>query len=158
MQHKTHSWTLERKAEKLPKIPCLWRNVVLHELPHIFYSQLTRWLSQLLEWIKYMRGIKGASQVVRVVENLPASAGDARGMGLISGLRRSPGGGHGNPLQCSCLQNPMDRGASQASVHEVAESDTTEATEHPSTRGIEKLYKCNNRSWKECISQILCVT
>ena len=46
-----------------------------------------------------------------VVKNLPADAGDERDMGLISGLGRSPECGHGNPLQCSCLENPLDRGA-----------------------------------------------
>ena len=51
------------------------------------------------------------SQVVLVVKILPANAGDVRHMGSIPGLRRSPGGGHGNPLQYSCLENPMDRGA-----------------------------------------------
>ena len=45
------------------------------------------------------------------------NAGDARDMGSIPGLGRSPGGGHGNPLQYSCLENPMDRGAWQATVH-----------------------------------------
>ena len=50
--------------------------------------------------------------------------------GSIPGLGRSPGGGLGNPLQCSCLKNPMDRGAWRAVVYRVAESDTTEATEH----------------------------
>ena len=52
-----------------------------------------------------------------VVKNSPASAGGIRDMGLIPGSGRSPGGGHGNPLQCSCLENPMERGAWQASVH-----------------------------------------
>ena len=52
------------------------------------------------------------------------SAGD---VGLILGLGRFPGGGHGNPLQYSCLENPMDRGAQRATVHGVAESDTTES-------------------------------
>ena len=52
------------------------------------------------------------------------NAGD---LGLILELGRSPGGGHGNPLQYSCLENPMDRGAWRATVHEVAESDVTEA-------------------------------
>ena len=47
-----------------------------------------------------------ASQVVLVVNNLPANAGDVRDMGLISGLGRSPGRGNGNPLQYSCLKNP----------------------------------------------------
>ena len=60
-----------------------------------------------------------------VEKNLPANAGD---MGSILGLGRSPGGGHGNPLQYSCLQNPMDRGAWQATVHRVTELDTTEVT------------------------------
>ena len=54
--------------------------------------------------------------VALVVKNLPASAGNIRDMGLIPGLRRSPGGGHGNPLQCSYLENPMDRGAWRATV------------------------------------------
>ena len=47
-----------------------------------------------------------ASQVALVEKNLPANAGDIRGMGLIPGLGRSPGGGHGNPLQYSCVENP----------------------------------------------------
>ena len=47
-------------------------------------------------------------------------------LGLISGSGRSPGEGNGNPLQYSCLENPMDGGAWQATVHEVAESDMTE--------------------------------
>ena len=58
------------------------------------------------------------------VKNQPANAGDGRDVGLISGLGRSPGGGHGNPLQSSCLENPMDRGAYKATVHRVAKSRT----------------------------------
>ena len=61
-----------------------------------------------------------ASQVALVVKNLPASAGDMRAMGSIPGSGRSPGGGHGNMLQYSCLENPTDRKAWQASVHRVA--------------------------------------
>ena len=66
-----------------------------------------------------MYGSDGASQVVLVVKNLPANAGDMRDAGSIPGLGRSPGGGHGNPLQYSCLKNPMDRGAWRATVHGV---------------------------------------
>ena len=51
----------------------------------------------------------GASQVVLVVKNPPANAGDAGDKGLIPGWGRPPGGGHGNPLQYSCLENSMDR-------------------------------------------------
>ena len=57
------------------------------------------------------------------VKNLPANAGD---LGLIPGLGRSPGEGNGNPLQYSFLENPMDRGAWQVTVHGVTESDMTE--------------------------------
>ena len=63
-----------------------------------------------------------------VVKNLSANAGDIRDVGSIPGLGRSPGGGHGNPLQYSCLENPTDRGAWQATVHRVTESDMTEMT------------------------------
>ena len=66
----------------------------------------------------------GASQGVLVVKNPPTNAGDIRDMGLIPGLGRSPRGGHGNPLQYSCLENPMDRGAWRATVHRVAKSGT----------------------------------
>ena len=59
-----------------------------------------------------------------MVKNLPASAGDAGDSGLIPGSGRSPREGNGYPLQCSCLENPMDRGAWWATVHGVAESQT----------------------------------
>ena len=61
----------------------------------------------------------GASQVMLMVRNSSASAGDVRDTGLIPGSRRSPGGGHGNPLQYSFLEDPMDRGAWWARVHRV---------------------------------------
>ena len=57
-------------------------------------------------------------------DNPPANAGDIRDPSLILGLGRSPGGGHGNPLQSSCLENPMDRGARRATVHRVAKNQT----------------------------------
>ena len=63
-----------------------------------------------------------------MVKNPPANAGDSRDGGLIPGLGRSLGRGIGNPLHYSCLENPMDRGAWQATVSGVVESDTTEAT------------------------------
>ena len=68
----------------------------------------------------YVRGFPGGS----VVKNPPAGAGDA---GLTPGLGRSPGEGNGNPLQDSCLENPMNRGAWQAGGHGITkESDTTQ--------------------------------
>ena len=59
-----------------------------------------------------------------VVKNPPASAGDAGDSGSVPGLGRSPGGGHSNLLQYSCLENPTDRGAWTAVVHRVAKSQT----------------------------------
>ena len=63
-----------------------------------------------------------ASQVALVVKNLPANAGDIKRGGLIPGPGRSPEEGHGNPLQYSCLENPMDRGAWEATVHGITKS------------------------------------
>ena len=57
-----------------------------------------------------------------MVKKLPTNAGDVRDESLISGPGRSPGGGYGNPLQYSCLQNPMDRETRQAIVHRVVKS------------------------------------
>ena len=59
-----------------------------------------------------------------VVKNLPDNAGDVRDVGSIPGLGRPPGEGNGNPLQYSCLENPMDRGGWQAMVHGVTKSQT----------------------------------
>ena len=59
-----------------------------------------------------------------VIKNLPASAGDIRDAGSTRGLGRSPGGGHGNPLQYSCLENPMDREAWWVTVYGVVQSRT----------------------------------
>ena len=68
--------------------------------------------------------IHGASQGVLVVKNSSASAGDIRGVGLIPGLGRCPGGGDGNPLQYSYLKNPVDRGTWKAIVHGVTKKWT----------------------------------
>ena len=72
-----------------------------------------------------------ASQVALVVKNLPANAGERRDSGLIPGSGRSPGGGHGNTLQYSGWENPVERGDWWATVHGVAkELNMTEATNH----------------------------
>ena len=59
-----------------------------------------------------------------MVKSLPASAGDIRSTSSIPGLGRSPGEGHSNPLQYSCLENPVDRGAWWTMVHRVSKSQT----------------------------------
>ena len=63
-----------------------------------------------------------------MIKNPPVKVGDLRDIGSIPGWGRSTGGGHGNPLQYTFLENPMDRGAWQATVHGVKESDITEQT------------------------------
>ena len=66
-----------------------------------------------------------------MVKNPPANAGDVRNTGLIPGSGTSPGGGHGSPLQYSCLENPTDRGPQWSTLHRVTkESDMTEVTSH----------------------------
>ena len=69
------------------------------------------------------------SQVTLVVKNPPAKTGDIRDLGSIPGSGRSPGEGNGNPLQYSCLENPTDRGAWQATVHGITKDlDMAEVT------------------------------
>ena len=82
---------------------------------------IPEWESFPGEGIDYTLQYSWASLVVQTGKNLPAVQ---ETWGLIPGLGRSPGGGHGNPLQYSCLENPMDRGACQATVHGVAKSWT----------------------------------
>ena len=74
-------------------------------------------------WFPIYNWFSGGSPGGAVVKNQPTSTGD---VGLIPRWGRSPGGGDDNPLQYSCLGSPMDRGAWQAVVHGVIESDTTE--------------------------------
>ena len=82
-----------------------------------------------------------ASQVVLEVKKLPASVGDERDMGSVLGLGRSLGGGHGNPLQYPCLENPMDIGAWWAPVHGVAKSQTRLKRQHARTPRQHVIFK-----------------
>ena len=74
-----------------------------------------------------------------MIKNPLASAGDIRDLSLIPRWVRSPGGGHGNPLQYSCLEYPMDRGAGRATVHRVAKSRA-------------QLKRLNNAQWFSTVS------
>ena len=85
-------------------------------MKHSLYSAEVH-IQQFYLFICFITGFPGGS----VVKNLPASAGDS---GWISGLRKSPRGRHGNPLQYSCLENSMDRGAWRATVHGFSKSQT----------------------------------
>ena len=84
-----------------------------------------------------------ASEVALLVKNPPATAGDARDLGSIPGLGRSPGEERGNPLQCSCLENPTDRGAWRIIVYRVPRSRTwlsTHTCDHCVTQDFFQLW------------------
>ena len=93
-----------------------WLNLAKLQCPTIQNEKNNSFFTGLL--------LRWASQVVLVVKNPPANAGDIRDVSLIPRLGRFPGGGHGNPLQYSCLENPMDRAAWWATVHSVTRSQT----------------------------------
>ena len=79
--------------------------------------------TRLSDWTK-LDWLIVTSQVALVIKNPPADVGDTGYVGLIPESGRSPGGGHGNPLQYSCLEKPMDREAWRAMVHRVAKGQT----------------------------------
>ena len=98
-----------------------------------FKFAVLKWISCMVfsSWKKFpmvkrclFNLLNGASQVVLLVKNPPANAGDIRDVGLVLGSGRSPGGRHGNPLQYSCLENPIDRGTWWATVHRAIKSQT----------------------------------
>ena len=73
-----------------------------------------------------------------MLKSPPADVGKARDVSLMPESGRSPGGGHGNPLRCSCLENPVDRGAWWATAHGTTESGATKAAEHACVRADTK--------------------
>ena len=83
-----------------------------------------------------------ASQVASEVKKPPANVGDLRDMGSNPGCGRSPGGGHGNPPQYSCLENAMDRGAWRGTVHGVAKSWTRLGT-HAKYSRVDYFASCD---------------
>ena len=90
------------------------RNRISIAFIHLLLFQLTNIASYTV--------IYRASQVALMVKNLPAYAGDIRDVGWVPWSGRSPRGGHDNPLQCSCLENPMNRGAWWAVAYRVTKS------------------------------------
>ena len=91
-------------------------------------------LTQLSDWTE----LNKASLVLLVIKNLPTNAGGIRDLSSIPGSGRSPGGWHGNPLQYSYLENPMDRGTWQPAVHRVTKSRTwpKQLSTHTPTIGV----------------------
>ena len=110
-----HSSSLPRQNRVLPL------NALFFSLYNIFFFFAVKYIQ--LNTYHF-----GTSQAVPVVKNLPVNTPDVRDSDLIPGWGRSPGEGNGNPLQYSCLGNPMGRGAWQAIVHRVAENWTRLST------------------------------
>ena len=79
-----------------------------------------------------------------MAKNLPTNAGDVRDMGSIPESGRSLGGGHGNPVQYSCLENPVDRGAWQATVHRDTKSQTELKQPNCSMHTCRGIFDCHN--------------
>ena len=113
----SHSASFQSLALLTLAVP-LWGHysatLCLHFLS--FKKEIT--VSDTFLYLRYIVGFLGGS----VVKNTPASVGAAGDVGLIPRGGRFPGGGNGNPFQYSCLGNPMDRGAWQATVHGIAKS------------------------------------
>ena len=86
------------------------------------FATQKRSLKEICQIVKQQLSLD--SQATVVVKNLPANAGDLKDVGLIPGSGRSSGEGNGNPIQFSCLENPLDTGAWWATVHRVAQSWT----------------------------------
>ena len=132
----TYNWALLFCTHSVPifspfPMCCLLRNysrLELIKVLHNFQSKQRIFSCKLMKFggnkCKTHGGFPGGA----VVKNLPASAGDARDSGSIPGLGRFLGGGIGNPLQYSCVENSKDRTSWQATVHGVTESDLTELT------------------------------
>ena len=105
-------------------------------------------ISQLFSWFPQQISSLAGSPVYNPVLFFPhssvgkESACSSGDLGSISGLGRSPGEGHGNPLQCSCLENPMDRGTWWATIHRVAKSQTR-LSDLARTQGLVHVYACS---------------
>ena len=120
------NWTTwgqeEARGGRLLVWSVLWLILIIIKLIMLYY--LPSFEHDLRGLLVISKQGEWASQVAAVMKNLPVSAGDRRGQGSILGLGRSPREGNGNPLQCSCLENPMARRAWRAAVHRVSKSQT----------------------------------
>ena len=90
---------------------------VIINMPAFTVNSMSMTYRSFCKEVMTFQGFLGSS----AVKNLPPIAGDARDSGLIPGLGRSPGGGRGNPLHYSCLENPIDRGAWWVVIHRDTE-------------------------------------
>ena len=128
-------------------------------VPSLFFSLLltSLWLMRIFCIIHLssntgLMGLPGGT----VVKNSPSSAGDVAEVGSIPVSGRSPGGGNGNPLQYSCLENPMDRGAWWATVHGVTKS-RTQLNTHTQTHWLNSYTSLFYFGWWLCrLQYVVC--
>ena len=120
----------------MPPGPCSRQRLLPHDVPFQFWGHyiIYKCIRRERQLLKRDATAFRVSQVTLVVKNPPANAGDLREAVSIPESGRSPGEGNGNPLQYSCLENLLDRGAWWATAHRVAESEMTGATWHASNR------------------------
>ena len=107
---------IDLSMDSLPRITL--SDTFQNKFPEVFHKQVPN-----VKLASKHRNIR-ASQAALVVKNQPENVGDITAVGSIPGSGRPPGGGHGNPAQYSCLENPTDRGAWAATVHWVEKSQT----------------------------------
>ena len=107
-----------------------------------------------LKYLVDSHALNQASQVEQVVKNLPANAGDITDMGSSPGLGRSRGEGNGNPFKCSCLENPMYRGAWHATVHRFAKNQTQPKQHSTHTQTYLHMHLTSNCLFIEYISKL----
>ena len=123
---------------------CTWRGWLQYVLVACFglWNISRRLKNACVIWHR-VRQYSRASQVAQWVKNLPAMQEMQENVGSMPGLGRSPGGGHGNPLWYSCLENPMDRGAWRATVHGVAQNRTWQKLLSPQAQAVFQVVGCS---------------
>ena len=134
-------WTKAGDTPRIEYLKFLSWNIIFHSFVHppIFIS-IWYLFGNYLKW-----GLCKASQVVIVVRNSPASAGDIRDGSLIAGSGRSPGGRHGNLVQYSFLENHTDRGAWRVTIHKITQNWTR--LKRLSAQAQEAPWGCKNEQY-----------
>ena len=149
---------LEKSVASISLRTSLWKIVLPTDLGRkdskIIIDEYT-YSMLLIEWIHTHTHTHTHTLLLcaSVIKNLPANAGTTGDIDLIPGSGRSPGGGDGNPLQCSCLENPIDRGAWQATVPRVTKELDTTAWQSTRAYICPGYYACYWKVW--CCMKVL---
>ena len=141
---KLQNWMMSWESHfgKKDKFYLSWKNCFVSRFHHYLKLRLSKLLNTHIPHLEINNNTTSQDQVAQWL-----SAYQSKDSGLILGLERSPGGGNGNPLQYSCLENPKDRGALRVTIHGVTKIGHDWVTEHIA---YTQDYKCNNRSKNKC--------